>query len=250
MDLLLSGLGGNGEGMKKGTLPPRLHDPLPGGPDRPAAGAGARPPTLFPLGVLGRPVNLLALPGGLVGELLAAGAIVVGTGVVFFVAGSVLRRVARRAGAQPATLDAIRNWLLLLWGVAAFYLVATATGFTSLLSLLTFSGVIGLIISLALQNTLTNIICGLLLITDGALRTGDQIEYSGTKGKVVRIALRNTWVLTDGGAIAVIGNASLAGGPLVNHSARSRVDHLIQGKEGTKPTSAPDAAKAPPPKGS
>jgi len=67
------------------------------------------------------------------------------------------------------------------------------------------------------------VISGLLLFNDGVLRLGDIIEYGGTKGKVVRIGLRNTWIKTDLGHLVVVSNSSLSGGPLVNHTATERL---------------------------
>ena len=79
--------------------------------------------------------------------------------------------------------------------------------------------------SLALQTTLSNIISGILLFDDGALRLSDQVAYGGIDGKEVRIGLRNTWVKTDDGSIAVISNNNPAGGPLINQTA---AEHLLK----------------------
>ncbi len=89
------------------------------------------------------------------------------------------------------------------------------------------NGIAGLAISLALQNTLTNIISGILILSDGVLRLHDSIEYSGVKGRVVKIGLRATWVKTDSGDIAIISNNYLANGPLVNFTARERLERKL-----------------------
>ena len=51
----------------------------------------------------------------------------------------------------------------------------------------------------------------------------DVIEYNGIKGKVVRIALRNTWIMPDSGNIVMVSNSSLSNGPLTNHTATERL---------------------------
>lgn len=81
---------------------------------------------------------------------------------------------------------------------------------------------------MALQNTLTNIISGILILSDGVLRLHDSIEYSGVKGKVVKIGLRATWVRTDKGDIAIISNNYLANGPLVNLTAGERLEKKLR----------------------
>lgn len=61
---------------------------------------------------------------------------------------------------------------MILAGVAV---VAGVTGISSQFTTLTLSGIGGLAATLALQNTLSNIIAGVLMLQDGVLRLGDDI---------------------------------------------------------------------------
>ncbi len=135
----------------------------------------------------------------------------------------IIRRVAKRAGAGLTVLGDIKTTLRLVALVLVVSNVLGLAGLSSLSTTLTVSGVIAIAISLALQTTLSNVISGLLLFSDGLIRLEDQIEYGGTRGKVVRIGLRNTWIMTEAGLLAVVSNSSLSGGPLVNHSATARL---------------------------
>ncbi len=139
----------------------------------------------------------------------------------------VVTRAAKRAHASPTLIRTVREGISILWIVLAVAVVLSLTGIASEFSALTISGLFGLAISLALQTTLSNMISGILLFNDGALRLNDIVEYSGVKGKVVKIALRNTWVRTDGGNIAIIGNTSLSSGPLVNLTAGKRLEKKL-----------------------
>ncbi len=139
----------------------------------------------------------------------------------------VITRAAKRAHASPTLIRTIREGLSILWIVAAATGVLSVTGIASQFSALTFSGLVGLAISLALQTTLSNMISGILLFNDGALRLNDAIEYSGIKGKVVKLALRNTWVRMDDGNLAIISNSSLSNGPLVNLTAGKRLEKKL-----------------------
>ncbi|MCI4368131.1 MAG: mechanosensitive ion channel family protein [Thermoplasmata archaeon] len=136
--------------------------------------------------------------------------------------GRLFRTLARRAGARPNVLSSIRDGLRLIWVAVSVAAVVTFTGLASQLTVLTISGVAGLLISLSLQALFSNMVSGLLLLQDKAVRLGDVIEYGGVKGTVIRVALRNTWVRTEKGEIAIIGNSSLTNGPLVNYSAVPR----------------------------
>jgi len=138
-----------------------------------------------------------------------------------------LSRIVRRAGGHAGLARSIREGFTLIWITLAGVGILSLAGVASEFSFLTISGIVGLAVSLALQNTLSNIISGVLLLSDGVLRLDDSVEYSGVKGVVVKIGLRATWVKTDLGDIAVISNNYLVNGPLVNHTATQRLERKL-----------------------
>src|SRR5436853_7906865 len=137
-------------------------------------------------------------------------------------------RGAKRAGGSADLSRDVRDGLCILCVgfVAAWFVIVLGLG--SIFSFFMLSGIVGLAISLALQNTLTNIISCILILSDGVLRLHDSVEYSGVKGRVVKIGLRATWVKTDSGDIAIISNNYLANGPLVNFTARERLERKLR----------------------
>lgn len=141
----------------------------------------------------------------------------------------IITKLAKKAGVAPAIIRDIREGLSVLMIGAAVTGIARFTGLTSEFTTLTISGVAGLAVSLALQTTLSNIISGLLMFHDNVLRLGDEIEYSGIKGKVVKMGFRSTWVQAADGAIVVISNTSLASGPLTNRTAKTRLAKVLEG---------------------
>jgi len=136
---------------------------------------------------------------------------------------SVIRRAAKVAGTSPTVIRDIVGAMRIIAILIIVAGILRLTGLASEFTTLTLSGIGALAFSLALQNTLSNVISGIYLIYDGAIHLNDTIEYEGVKGKVVRLALRNTWIKTDTGKIAVISNSLLSGGPLINHSATTRL---------------------------
>jgi small-conductance mechanosensitive channel len=156
-------------------------------------------------------------------QIASSIALIAVSGLFFEALSHLLRTVVRRAGARPISMRGIRDALRVLWIVVAVSGLLSIWGFASVLTVLTISGIAGLVLSLALQAMLTNMISGFLLFRDGALRIGDQIEYSGVKGQVVLIALRNTWIRTENGSVAIVGNSALANGPLLNITASARL---------------------------
>ena len=114
---------------------------------------------------------------------------------------------------------------MIILGVVA---VASLTGLSSQLTTLTISGIAGLGVTLALQNTLSDVIAGVLLLQDGVIRIGDDVSFQGVRGEIVKLNLRTTWVKTQDGVIIVIGNSNLSAGPIVNHTASSRLTKKLQ----------------------
>ena len=139
----------------------------------------------------------------------------------------IISGISRRAGAPPALSREIREILSIVMLAILAAGIAKILGITSEFTTLTVSGIAGLAVSLALQSTLSNIISGILLLHDKILKLGDEILYSGIRGKVIRIGLRNTWVQTKEDTIVMISNTSLAGGPLTNFTAGVRIKHDI-----------------------
>ena len=135
----------------------------------------------------------------------------------------IIRRGAKKAGTNPTVIRDITVGMRVIAVLVIVTVILSLTGLASEFTAITISGVGALAVSLALQNTLSNILSGILMFHDGIIHLNDIVEYDTVKGKVVRLALRNTWIKMDSGKIAVISNSLLASGPLINHSATERI---------------------------
>jgi len=155
-----------------------------------------------------------------IAELVIGSVIIAAVTILFFEGvGRLIRGIALRAGARKSTGRTILEVARVLGICFAAFGIVAYTGLASVLAVLTISGIIGLVVSLSLQATFSNVVAGILLLRDRAISHGDIITYGSVKGRVIRVAMRNTWVLTESGDVAVIGNSALNSGPLINHSA-------------------------------
>lgn len=84
--------------------------------------------------------------------------------------------------------------------------------------LLATSGVMAIVIGLALQSTLSDVFSGIVLNTTRPYQIGDSISIDGTEGKVVDIDWRATRMITASGSLAVVPNSVAAKAKLLNHS--------------------------------
>src|SRR5437868_8565331 len=78
------------------------------------------------------------------------------------------------------------------------------------------SAVIGLVIGLASQRTIGNVVAGVLIAITQPLRLGDQVEVQGVRGIVEEIGLTYTWILTPTGDRLVVPNEKLASDTIRN----------------------------------
>jgi len=104
-------------------------------------------------------------------------------------------------------------------------LVALQTMGIDVTPVLAGAGVLGLAISLAAKDTLSNLIAGILLILDRPFHVGDRIELwnapaeTGTWGDVIEIGLRATKIRNPDNLIIVIPNNEIMRRDIINYTA-------------------------------
>ncbi len=87
---------------------------------------------------------------------------------------------------------------------------------------LTGLGVGGIAVALAAQKTLENVIGGVSLIFDQAVRVGDLLRAGATQGTVEEIGLRSTRIRTPDRTVVSVPNGQIANMTLENLSARDK----------------------------
>ena len=97
------------------------------------------------------------------------------------------------------------------------YLAMDELGF-ELMGLLASLAVFSLIIGLAMQQTLGNIINSFMLALDQPFEVGDRIEVDGEIGSVVSVGILSTKILTHEENLVVIPNNNLINSTVVNHA--------------------------------
>jgi small conductance mechanosensitive channel len=90
-------------------------------------------------------------------------------------------------------------------------------------------GAAGLAIGLALQGSLSNFASGFLMIVFRPFKVGDFIEAAGVKGTVNEIQIFNTIIDTPDNVRAIIPNAQITGGNVLNYTVNGtrRVDLVV-----------------------
>jgi small-conductance mechanosensitive channel len=106
----------------------------------------------------------------------------------------------------------ITRLLVLIGG----YLLAIAASGLPIDKLTFLLGALGVGIGMGLQNVVNNFVSGIILIFDGSLQIGDEIEVSGQAGKVKEIGLLASTLSTPDGAEVIIPNGNILSQNIVN----------------------------------
>jgi small-conductance mechanosensitive channel/CRP-like cAMP-binding protein len=112
---------------------------------------------------------------------------------------------------------------------AAIYLGAGLVVVKSALALpveglLATSGIVAIVLGLALQNTLADVFAGIAVGIEAPFRVGDRVSLGNNiEGQVVEMNWRSVRVQTDGHDIAIVPNSVIAKLEIVNRSVPSRV---------------------------
>jgi small-conductance mechanosensitive channel/CRP-like cAMP-binding protein len=112
---------------------------------------------------------------------------------------------------------------------AAIYTAAVLVVMISVLALpigglLATSGVLAIVLGLALQNTLADVFAGIAFGIEAPFNVGDRISLGDkTEGTVVQMNWRSIRILTDGDDVAIVPNSVVAKSDIVNRSFPTRV---------------------------
>lgn len=153
---------------------------------------------------------------------LKTGAVILWAAFVFRAGGLVLASFTSRADGhailQHRTLPLFE---MVLKGVAfalALYFLFLAWDI-DLTAWLASAGIIGLAVGFAAQDTLANLFAGIFIIADAPYKVDDFIVLSdGVRGRVTRIGIRSTRVLTLDDVEIIIPNALIGGSKIMNEA--------------------------------
>jgi small-conductance mechanosensitive channel len=177
-------------------------------------------------------VTLLDVPTtALVARLLASGVLISAT-VAALVAARVLPPRRRhqpgdRPGDRPGTPQLLRALPRLGIVLVAAWLLLDGVWSVDLSAALTALGVTSLVVSFALQDTLSGLASGLLLLTDRPFEPGDWIRSGDLEGRIVDMNWRSSRVENRDGDLVVVPNSVLAGATLVNYDRPTRLHRVV-----------------------
>lgn len=145
--------------------------------------------------------------------------------VVYKLVMRLVNAMLNKGTVEPTLHGFIRTGVRVLLLFVITLLVASELGFdvTSLIALLS---VAGLAVSLAIQNSLSNLAGGIQVLASKPFKAGDYVDIGGVSGTVQEVSLLHTRLITVDNKVIHVPNADVAAAKLTNFSteATRRVD--------------------------
>jgi len=129
---------------------------------------------------------------------------------LFLLAGWRKISIKAKTGLDESAISLVRGILKFIWIILALLYILDLWG-VQIGPFLAGLGIAGLAVALALQPTLSNIFSGLSIILDKSIRVNDLVYLDAdTKGKILKIGLRSTKILTFDNELVILPNSKLA----------------------------------------
>ncbi len=151
-----------------------------------------------------------------------------------FESGDVSLKVIKLPKGVPAAISLVIRYLIIAFGIV---LALSSLG-VDLSKFNLMAGALGLGIGFGLQTVVSNFISGLILVFERPIHVGDTVEVNNLLGRVNRIGVRSSSVMTFDGAEVVVPNNNLIANDLINWTLSDsikRVEILIGTTYGSDP---------------
>ena len=140
----------------------------------------------------------------------------------------VLRRDRQNAIAQTGMLPLFHNAMKVILVVLAGYALMVSWSI-DVTPLLASAGIVGLALSFAARDTLSNLFAGVSIVMDAPYKTGDYIILeTGERGVVTDIGLRSTRILTRDDIEITVPNGVIGNGKIINEAGGPSHGHRIR----------------------
>ena len=149
------------------------------------------------------------------------GLVILGATVIAKALTTGLEHSAKRIGVDVSVRRTTNNFINLI-----IYLIAILISFTlfdiKLGGILTAGGLVTAAIVFATGQIINNLVSGLLIVTGKAFEVGDIIQIGVDRGRVEKLSMRTTTILTEDGRNMIIPNMQFVTTPVINYT---KVEH-------------------------
>lgn len=149
--------------------------------------------------------------------------------VMWAMSGQLVRHFTKSYEMNESIEQLFDNLIVVMILVLASGTILAQFGF-DIVSLVAGLGIMGFALGFAAQSTIANFIAGIAILVEQSFQVGDWIRVGSQEGKVAKITLRTTQILTRDNLLVILPNSTVAGAEIVNLTSKmfSRFDILVR----------------------
>ncbi len=134
---------------------------------------------------------------------------------------NIISKAMKKAKISTEVVTFVHSFIKIALKSVVVVAVIGTLGF-NVASLVTALGAATVAVGLALQDTLKNIASGLMVLINKPFKVDDYVSIGGFEGRVTKIDISNTHLLTTDNKEVIIPNANLTSGNITNYSSQEK----------------------------
>ena len=137
----------------------------------------------------------------------------------------IVAKALKRTKIDPTVCGFVRSLVKIILYVIVFVIFLSLIN-VPMTSIITSLGTAGLAVGLAVKDSLSNVAGGFIILFAKPLKAGDVIEFNNVTGKVQKVGIFYTTLITYDNATVYIPNGKVSEGQIINYSEQDirRVD--------------------------
>lgn len=154
---------------------------------------------------------------GIISNLVVGAAVFLAFYLLWKIANSLAKYLLRRSSIDKTTASFITTTLKVVIFIFGAVQALSAVGI-NMAAMITSLGIAGLTIGFAARDALSNLISGILIFWDRPFIIGDLVEIENYYGKVEKITLRSTRVVTTDGRMLAVPNSTIINSTVISYT--------------------------------
>jgi small conductance mechanosensitive channel len=153
-------------------------------------------------------------------QILEAIAVLLGGLLVIRIVGRIINKIFRRTQVEGTAISFIASFVKAALALLIFYTIlgifkASATSIVSI------SAAVGIAVGFALQDSLSNVASGIILLFTKPFKENDNVKIDDVEGKISKVNITTTEIITESNVQIIIPNKKLLSSNIHNFSSHA-----------------------------
>lgn len=139
--------------------------------------------------------------------------------LILRIAGKILRAVFHRTKTESAAASFIISLVRATISLFMFFFILKIMGIDTT-GIISIAAATGIAVGFALQDSLSNIASGVILLFTKPFKESDHVKINSTEGKIAKVNITTTEIVTADNVLIVVPNKQIIGTEIINYSKR------------------------------